>query len=94
MFWSDWLPREEMTNAKIVKANMDGSYAEIWVSRFLQWPNGVTADVASNKVFWCDAFHDRIASVDIDDPTKIVSSSVQTMTPPTLFTPHPLRSPC
>lgn len=72
MFWTDWLPRVSDQDAKIVRAYMDGTQAEIWVRKLTLWPNGLSVDVKSNKIFWCDAFHDIIAAVDMDDQSFMV----------------------
>lgn len=44
---------------------MDGSDREVWVSTDLQWPNGLSIDYKANRLYWCDAYVDRIESVDI-----------------------------
>lgn len=55
IFWTDWgVP------AKIEKASMDGSSRQTLHSLGLVWPNGVTLDYATRRVYWVDAFLDRI----------------------------------
>ena len=67
MFWSDWVQRPSALRAKIVKANMDGSGATVWVKDIIQWPNGLSVDPKGNRLFWCDAFFDRLESVSMDN---------------------------
>ena len=65
MFWTDWVQRPSYTSSKIERANMDGSDREVWVSTDLQWPNGLSIDYTANRLYWCDAYVDRIESIDI-----------------------------
>ena len=32
----------------------------------LQWPNGLTIDYKHERIYWCDAFNDRIESVNLN----------------------------
>ncbi len=59
MFWSDW-----GDTPRISRAGMDGSNQTDIVDTFITWPNGLTLDYQKNKVYWIDARHNYIASVD------------------------------
>lgn len=50
MFWTDWgsIPRIE-------RAGMDGTGREAIVTTNLEWPNGVSVDESTDRVFWVDA---------------------------------------
>ena len=65
MFWTDWVQTPSPINAKIEKAFMNGSGREELVSQHLLWPNGLSIDYIHNKLYWCDAYTDRIESIDI-----------------------------
>ena len=50
MFWTDW-----GSNAKIERANMDGSERVTLVNTSLTWPNGITIDYEMERIYWVDA---------------------------------------
>ncbi len=56
MFWSDWGSRQP----KIEAASMDGSNRRILVDRNIVWPNGITLDKATKRLFWLEAKTNRI----------------------------------
>ena len=60
MYWTDWgaIP-------KIEQAEMDGSARRTIVSENLGWPNGLTIDKFSNRLFWADAKLDTIEVSDL-----------------------------
>ena len=57
MIWSDWAEK-----AKIERANMDGSDRSVIISKNIHWPNGVTIDTETDRIFWCDAKSEVIFS--------------------------------
>ena len=63
MFWTDW--GEE---PKIERAGMDGSLntRSIIVDNDIYWPNGLTLDYDSSKIYWADAKLSFIHSCDFD----------------------------
>ncbi|CAH1788845.1 unnamed protein product [Owenia fusiformis] len=68
MFWSDWVQSPSTINqAKIERANMDGSDRQIIVnhssSEPLQWPNSLSLDTAQKTLYWCDAHTNRIEMI-------------------------------
>ncbi|XP_076166468.1 low-density lipoprotein receptor isoform X2 [Ptiloglossa arizonensis] len=50
MFWTDW-----SDEARIEKAGMDGSHRMVIVDNDVIWPNGLTLDLISKKIYWIDA---------------------------------------
>ena len=61
MYWTDW-----GANPKIEKAEMDGSGRRSIVTGNLAWPNGLTLDQATNRLFWADAKLEIIEMSDLD----------------------------
>lgn len=55
LFWSDW-----GFTASIGRAGMDGSTRTVIVSARLAWPNALTVDYDTNKLWWGDAHLDYI----------------------------------
>jgi len=60
MYWTDW-----GASPKIEKAEMDGSMRQAIVSGNLVWPNGLTIDQVTNRLFWADAKLDKIEASDL-----------------------------
>lgn len=76
MYWSDW-----QAPAKIEVANMDGTGRQILVQGGgLTWPNGLSVDYTSGKLYWADARSDTIECVDLDGSNRKVV--LQNMTHP------------
>ena len=67
MYWTDWgdIP-------KIEKAGMDGSRGSrsIVIDKDIFWPNGLTLDYDSSKIFWVDAKLHFIHSCDFDGSNR------------------------
>ena len=61
MYWTDW-----GANPKIEQAEMDGSARRAIVTGNLAWPNGLTIDQATNRLFWADAKLDKIEVSDLN----------------------------
>jgi len=76
MFWSDW--GEE---AKIERASMDGNPAtrQVIVSSRVFWPNGLTVDYDSDRLYWADGKFSYIHSCNLDggERSEVVSDSLQ-----------------
>ena len=72
MYWTDW-----GANPKIEQAEMDGSARQTIVTGNMAWPNGLTIDQATNRLFWADAKLDKIESSDLTGGNRqlIMSSS-------------------
>lgn len=67
MFWADWVEHPSSQKSKIERAAMDGADRLVWVEQQLHWPNDLSIDYASNRLYWCDAYYDRIESVSLTD---------------------------
>lgn len=63
IYWSDWgkVP-------KIERSGMDGSNREVIVkqSQDLEWPNGLTIDYVSRRIYWIDSKLHKIGSANMD----------------------------
>ena len=70
MFWTDWVEYPSSQKSKIERASMDGTTRSVWVEDQLHWPNGLSIDYASNRLYWCDAYYDRIEGVSLIDSSN------------------------
>ena len=61
MYWTDW-----GNPAKIERASMDGQNRIVLHNTLLTWPNGITVDYSAQKLYWVDAFLDKIEYSDVD----------------------------
>lgn len=61
LFWTDWgsIP-------KIERSNLDGSDRIVLVNTSLGWPNGLSIDYRTRKIYWADAKTDRIEMANVD----------------------------
>ena len=73
IYWSDW-----GDDAKIERANLDGSARVVLVNTLLGWPNGLTIDYNERQIYWGDAKLDRIETCRLDgsDRHVVVSSDL------------------
>lgn len=72
VFWSDW----SGPNAKIERSYMDGSERSAITNEKIYWPNGLTIDFATDRIFWADAKMHVIENSKLDgtDRKKILST--------------------
>ncbi|XP_014224711.1 low-density lipoprotein receptor-related protein 4-like isoform X3 [Trichogramma pretiosum] len=70
VFWTDWGP-----NPKIERSSMDGSDRKNLLSQNIHWPNGLTIDYTTDRIYWVDAKHRVIESATIYglDRKKVVT---------------------
>ena len=61
MYWSDW-----GEPAKIERASMDGNNREVLIDTDLVWPNGLAIDYQLQRLYWTDAFTDKIEYSSVD----------------------------
>ncbi|RWS07607.1 low-density lipoprotein receptor-related protein 4-like protein [Dinothrombium tinctorium] len=61
LFWTDW-----GNSPRIEKAFIDGTGRIAIVNSSLFWPNGLTIDYPSNRIYWVDAKHHVIESSNFD----------------------------
>ncbi|XP_014091454.2 low-density lipoprotein receptor-related protein 4 [Bactrocera oleae] len=66
VFWSDWGP-----NPKIERAYMDGSQRQVIIANGVTWPNGLTIDYPSRKIYWADAKQHAIESSNFDGTERV-----------------------
>ena len=59
MIWTDW------GNHRIEIARLDGSWRTALVNSSIGYPNGVSYDFKSKRVFWCDAKRDKIEYINL-----------------------------
>ncbi|ESN97520.1 hypothetical protein HELRODRAFT_85424, partial [Helobdella robusta] len=61
LFWSDWGLRP-----RIERSNLDGSSRRSLVTNNIRWPNGLTIDYETERIFWIDAKLLSIYSADYE----------------------------
>ncbi|XP_047387676.1 low-density lipoprotein receptor [Sciurus carolinensis] len=61
MYWTDW-----GTPAKIEKGGLNGVDVYSLVTEDIQWPNGITLDLSSGRLYWVDSKLHSISSVDVN----------------------------
>lgn len=61
MYWTDW-----GTPAKIQKGGLNGVDIYSLVTEDIQWPNGITLDLSSGRLYWVDSKLHSISSVDVN----------------------------
>ncbi|XP_076470996.1 low-density lipoprotein receptor-related protein 4-like isoform X2 [Babylonia areolata] len=65
LFWTDW-----GKTPKIERAGMDGSLRTTIANSSLFWPNGLTIDYATERLYWADAKHHVIESAALDGKNR------------------------
>ena len=58
MFWTDW-----SLQPFIARIGMDGSNMKTIIDTGIFWPNGLTIDYNTNRLWWLDAHIDQLESV-------------------------------
>uniref|UniRef100_A0A3P8VV89 EGF-like domain-containing protein n=1 Tax=Cynoglossus semilaevis TaxID=244447 RepID=A0A3P8VV89_CYNSE len=66
IFWTDWY-----RPAKIMRAWGDGSHAQPIVNTTLGWPNGLAIDWSAMRLYWVDAFFDKIEHSNFDGTNRL-----------------------
>lgn len=61
MYWTDW-----GTPAKIKKGGLNGVDIYSLVTEDIQWPNGITLDLPSGRLYWVDSKLHSISSIDVN----------------------------
>ncbi|RZF43163.1 hypothetical protein LSTR_LSTR017407, partial [Laodelphax striatellus] len=63
LFWTDWA----VGQPSLSRANTDGSHVKkLFAYPTVMWPNGVTIDFHTQRIYWVDARDDYIGSSDLD----------------------------
>jgi len=60
IYWTDW-----GSVPKIERSYMDGTGRMVIANTSLFWPNGLTLDYATDKLYWADAKHHVIECSDL-----------------------------
>ncbi|XP_011850148.1 PREDICTED: low-density lipoprotein receptor isoform X4 [Mandrillus leucophaeus] len=61
MYWTDW-----GTPAKIKKGGLNGVDIYSLVTENIQWPNGITLDFPSDRLYWVDSKLHSISSINVN----------------------------
>ncbi|XP_021582708.2 low-density lipoprotein receptor-related protein 2 isoform X1 [Ictidomys tridecemlineatus] len=77
IFFSDWF-----RPAKILRAWTDGSHLEPIVNTTLGWPNGLAIDWGASRLYWVDAFFDKIEHSTFDGLDRRTLGHIEQMTHP------------
>ena len=67
LYWTDW-----STEARIERASMDGTLRQTIVTTGLVWPNGLTIDFDSQKLYWVDASLHKIETANTDGTNRVL----------------------
>nr|XP_042716703.1 low-density lipoprotein receptor-related protein 2 isoform X5 [Chrysemys picta bellii] len=77
IFWTDWF-----RPAKIMRAWCDGSHALPIVNTTLGWPNGLAIDWGALRLYWVDAFFDKIEHSTFDGLDRRTLERINQMSHP------------
>ncbi|XP_060033733.1 low-density lipoprotein receptor-related protein 2 [Erinaceus europaeus] len=83
IFFTDWL-----RPAKIMRAWCDGSHLMPIVNTTLGWPNGLAIDWSASRLYWTDAFFDKIEHSTFDGLYRRTLNHIPQMTNPFGLTVH------
>ena len=61
LFWTDW-----GSSPKIESSSLAGENRKTLVSTNIRWPNDIAVDHISKRLFWIDAYYDKLESADLD----------------------------
>ena len=71
VFFSEW-----DRPANISRAYLDGSNVMVFRDVLLGWPNGLSIDYLTDRIYWCDALLDHVQYADLDGTNvKTIGSS-------------------
>lgn len=86
VYWTDW-----GTVAKIERASMDGQNRVVLVNTDLVWPNDLVIDYAMQRIYWIDAFLDKIESSNTDGSGRLtLTTNTAPLGIPSLGSPYSL----
>ena len=80
MYWTDWGKQP-----RIERAGMDGSDRHVIVHNEINWPNGLVIDYTADRVYWTDAKHHVIESVNLGKKQIINKFLINYFEHPILF---------
>uniref|UniRef100_A0A8D0B6B5 Low-density lipoprotein receptor n=1 Tax=Salvator merianae TaxID=96440 RepID=A0A8D0B6B5_SALMN len=61
MYWTDW-----GISAKIAKSGLNGIDYFPLVQEGILWPNGMTLDLANQRLYWVDSKYHSVSSIDVN----------------------------
>ncbi|KAL3854931.1 hypothetical protein ACJMK2_014166, partial [Sinanodonta woodiana] len=67
MFLTDWGDKPHIS-----RVAMDGSSKSVIIQDEIAWPNALTIDYVTEKIFWADAYYDYMAMADLDGSNRHV----------------------
>lgn len=67
LFWTDW-----GNKSKIERSYLDGTGRKILIDQEIGWPNGLTIDYDTKRIYWNDALKDTIKSSDLDGQNEVL----------------------
>lgn len=78
MYWTDWEEDpKDSRRGRLERAWMDGSHRDIFVtSKTVLWPNGLSLDIPAGRLYWVDAFYDRIETILLNGTDRKVGQCV------------------
>ena len=77
MYWTDWIlnrTARSTLSAKIERASMTGENRTVIVDTKIRWPNGLSLDFKTNRLYWCDSYYDTIESIELTATGAMASS--------------------
>ncbi|XP_072505606.1 low-density lipoprotein receptor-related protein 8 isoform X3 [Notamacropus eugenii] len=78
MYWSDWGDQ-----AKIEKSGLNGVDRQVLVLDNIEWPNGITLDLLSQRLYWVDSKLHQLSSIDFNGGNrKVLIFSVDALSHP------------
>ena len=74
IFFSEW-----DRPANISRAYLNGSNVRVFTGVLLGWPNGLSLDYETDRIYWCDALLDHVQHANLDgkDFKTITSPSIR-----------------
>lgn len=55
---------------------MDGTGRQVFVDTDLKWPNGLSLDMPGKKLYWCDAYFNKIERINLDGSQREVPNII------------------
>ena len=71
LYWTDW-----GTQAKVERASMDGQDRIALITTDLTSPYGITIDYVEQKIYWVDAFLDKIEYSNTDGSNRVTLTTL------------------
>ncbi|XP_013931166.1 PREDICTED: low-density lipoprotein receptor [Thamnophis sirtalis] len=65
MYWTDW-----GASAKIAKSGLNGVDSFPLVKEGIQWPNGITLDLITHRLYWVDSKYHSVSSIDVNGENR------------------------